>query len=495
MPVPAPVSTLPTAMPEPKNYIPITKQSTMPVPQISTPLPTRQEHLIFQSGRSEIVKIEPRVLVKETKTVVAAPIIATDLSIKVEKDSTPKVQTTIVPSTTTSVITTSPPTTPGAFPVLEVLTTRESTAPTADTEIGRRIGATRTEVFEDQGSVSTKVGSADERSNQGDHLHTKMDLLRKKEDQILTSADDAPDAAALDRYRREQQQERYQYQEEDSMMYEERRLDVRNDFSMRRRDDMYDDVYSPVSDEHPYYDDEDDRDHLEPRMYLDDDESEHSGSVPIRAVRGEYYAGGRYEERDYNRSYQPYSSSVPTRNHRHDDQIQGFQREREMDRVEWSDTVSMTRNNDTMDFAREQYPTSRGFTARPTLDDRERELELRNQKIASSIQSAARPNYGRRPETASGTVAHLRRHFSDQSVSDMSLQSGAVSNTNEQSKYQYVLKAASNLRSCFFLSLKQVRVHEGLVEAGKGCINLISNLNLLVEIHGSHQEHPLPRVD
>jgi hypothetical protein len=437
MPSPAPVPNLPTTMPEPKNYI-VPKQPSMPVPQISTPQPMRLENPLLQTGRTEVAKPEPKVLLKETKTIVVAPApsatpssvvkikvedqgpsVATDVNIKVEKDPVLRLQPIAEPAVTRPIFTASPPVTPGAFPGIENPPKRDSVAAGAiDTE--RRVGESRAEVFEDQGSVSTKVGSVDGGSSQGDRLQAKADHLRNQDSgYVIASADDASDAAMLNRYHREKQQERFRFPEDDQVPYDDRRLEARHEFAVRRADDFYDDPYSPLSDEQPYYDDDDDRDHIEPRAYPDDDDSEHSGSIPIRTGRGEYYAEARYEERDYDRSYQTYSSSVPTRHHQ--EQLQGFQRERDVDRAEWSDTASLAANNNVTGYAREQYPAPREYPARPTLDDREREMELRNQKIASSAPSTTRPGYGRRPGTAPGTVAHLRRRFSDQSVSDMTM--------------------------------------------------------------------------
>ncbi|KAG0286103.1 hypothetical protein BGZ98_005207 [Dissophora globulifera] len=210
-------------------------------------------------------------------------------------------------------------------------------------------------------------------------------------------------------------------------------------------DDIYDDpTYSPTSgDQLSFYDDGGDDGLLPPpplrRFYDDDDQSQHSGSsVPLHRDRGEYFqssrtAAVRYEERDYDRAYQHYSSSVPTRHQHHSGQP--YLSDREMEHAEWAAASSLVVAAETASmtgYSREQYPTAREFpSARPTLEDRERELDMINQKNAAGAGAgagAARLGYGRRPPaTAPGTVAHLRRRFSDQSVSD--IPSGMVSPT------------------------------------------------------------------
>ncbi|KAF9402957.1 hypothetical protein BGZ94_004764 [Podila epigama] len=83
-----------------------------------------------------------------------------------------------------------------------------------------------------------------------------------------------------------------------------------------------------------------------------------------------------------------------------------------------------------MTFAREQYPATREYPTRPTLEERELEHELMKQKAAISTPvysggGGPPSGYGRRPATAqSGTVAQMRRRFSDQNVDDMGPASG-----------------------------------------------------------------------
>ncbi|KAF9188310.1 hypothetical protein BGZ50_001425 [Haplosporangium sp. Z 11] len=444
---------LPTTMPEPKNYIQ-QRQAIVPVPsqlptQMPTPMPSRVENIDVPGPAIKVGSSEQKVLVKETgvptKTVQTEPPVAIVAT-------TPTVLAT---KPTTAVLTASPPTTPGAFPATvstNLVKDKESTAVSASAPMesrpleSTRAGAgIRTEhpegsLPEDQGSVSTKVGSMDGGSTRGERtMISKMDYLHEMEHtQSLTTAEEAADAAALDRYHREKYLDRYEYPEDDPAHYtDDPRRDMdRDDRGPHIHDDLYDDPYSPApGDQHSFYDEGDDGPRLEPRRFYDDDESQYSGSIPIQREREEYYSSrGRYEDREYDRSYQRYSSSMPARH-----QQQRYLSEREQEHAEWaaaaamdgSDTASMT------GYAREQYPTPREYPSRPTLEDRERELEMMNQKpTMPPIHStaASRAGFGRRPGTAPGTVAHLRRRFSDLSVSDMSTGAGNATMPTQSSR-------------------------------------------------------------
>ncbi|KAF9962956.1 hypothetical protein BGZ70_007752 [Mortierella alpina] len=394
------------------------------------PLPTRTERpVVMEPPASRVSVQDPKVLIKESTVAVEAPT-------KIVHVDTPEpgasIVTTVSAAEPTPVMIASPPNTPGAFPVgttpaskvSEAVSRQASGQPT-------REGAEHLEggLPEDQGSVSTKVGgSLDGGSTKGDRILSKLEYLREMDhSQATIEAEDAADAAALDRYHREKYLDRYRYPEDEDPLYRgDRQRDLDQDeMGAHRPDDMYDEPYSPLSREHhSFFDDGEEVARLEPRRYYDDEESQHSGSIPIQQDRGEYFAArSRYEERDYDRSYQHYSSSMPTRQ-----QPQHYLSERDHEQAEWAavgDTASMG------GYAREHYPASRDYPARPTLEDHERELELMNQKAAAqSMNSAGAPRtaYGRRPGTAPGTVAHLRRRFSDLSVTDMaSVSSGMVS--------------------------------------------------------------------
>ncbi|KAG0256734.1 hypothetical protein BG011_004343 [Mortierella polycephala] len=460
---------LPTTMPEPKNYIP-QRQAIVPVPsqmsapmptQMPTPMPLRIENTVVPGPAIKVGSTDQKVLVKETgvptKVIQAEPPVAI-------VTNTPVVLAT---KPTTTVLTTSPPTTPGAFPITvntNLVKDKEGTAVSTRAPMGSRppegarAGAViRTEhsegnLPEDQGSVSTKVGSMDGGSTQGESMMiSKMDYLHEMEHtQSLTTAEEAADAVALDRYHREKYLDRYGYPEDDAAHFtgDPRRDMDRDDRGPHIHDEMYDDPYSPTSgDQHSFYDEGDDGSRLEPRRFYDDDESQYSGSIPIQREREEYYSSrGRYEDREYDRSLQHYSSSMPTRH-----QQQRYLGEREQEHAEWTSAAAMDASDTTSmgDYAREQYPTPREYPSRPTLEDRERELEMMNQKPAvSSIHStaASRAGFGRRPGTAPGTVAHLRRRFSDLSVPDMSAGVGSMTMPAQDSRPRGMSGSGPNLQ-------------------------------------------------
>ncbi|KAF9279153.1 hypothetical protein BGZ68_008091 [Mortierella alpina] len=394
------------------------------------PLPTRTERpLVTEPPVSRVAGQDHKVLIKESTMAVEAPTKLTQ--VETPLPSVPTV-TTMPATEPNPVLITSPPTTPGAFPVGNTPASKESESaskPVLDQKTSEGAEHLEGGLPEDQGSVSTKVGgSLDGGSTKGDRILSKLEYLREMDHtQAIAEAEDAADAAALDRYHREKYLDRYRYPEDDDPLYRgDRPRDLDQDeMGAHQPDDMYDEPYSPLSREHhSFFDDGEDVTRLEPRRYYDDEESQHSGSIPIQRERGEYFASrSRYEERDYDRSYQHYSSSMPTRQ-----QPQHYLSEREHEQAEWAavgDTASIG------GYAREQYPASRDYPTRPTLEDHERELELMNQKAAAhSMNSAGAPRtaYGRRPGTAPGTVAHLRRRFSDLSVTDMtSVSSGMVS--------------------------------------------------------------------
>ncbi|KAF9132697.1 hypothetical protein BGW39_011560 [Mortierella sp. 14UC] len=525
---PPPTTRLPTAMPEPKNYITPQQQQRQSIvidptpPQTITPQPTRVDKVLTTTTTAPPVIAKPssidhKVLVKEVGIV--QPVTK---AIVVEKPA----PSTVVVADPVPVLTSSPPVTPGAFPgntintgITTVLTKEsdpilkpvvvEVPGTVTKTVGGDRggggivVNTTNLEGSwpEDHGSVSTKVsgggssatatedGRSTTRSGDQALMATtsaaaaaaaKMDYFR--ESRALTTADEAADAAALDRYHRENYTGRYRYDEEGAGGVgaearfrgpDDRDLDRDRDRHLDDMgpDDLYDDPYSPISgDHHSFYDDGgDDIARIEPRRYYDDDESQHSGSIPIQ--RGsdrdrEYYTSRlRYEEREYDRSYQHYSSSMPAARRQPayaNDRERDRDRERDLDRGEWATAASALAAADDVSsmsgYAREQYPSSREYpTARPTLEDRERELDIINQKVAAAAAAAAAnangggrssragpgqghqgqgpdPGYGpRRPaSSAPGTVAHLRRRFSDLSVPDMSVPSGMTSPTQQQ---------------------------------------------------------------
>ncbi|KAF9563765.1 hypothetical protein EC968_004708 [Mortierella alpina] len=424
-----PQRNLPTTMPEPKNYITQKPAIVVPPMQMPTPQTTRTERsAITEPPESRVAGQDQKVLIKESTLTVEAP--TKTIHVDTPVPAAPTV--TAVPATEPTPVTiASPPNTPGAFPVGNTSASKESEVASKQIlEQKTREGVEHLEgsLPEDQGSVSTKVGgSLDGGSTKGDMILSKLEYLRELDhNQAIGEAEDAADAAALDRYHREKYLDRYRYPEDEDPIYrgDRQRDPDPNEMGTHHPDDMYDEPYSPLSREHhSFFDDGEDVARLEPRRYFDDEESQHSGSIPIQRERGEYFASrSRYEERDYDRSYQHYSSSMPTRQ-----QPQHYLSEREHEQAEWAavaDTASIG------GYAREHYPASREYPARPTLEDHERELELMNQKAAAQSMNstgAPRPAYGRRPGTAPGTVAHLRRRFSDLSVTDMaSVSSGMV---------------------------------------------------------------------
>ncbi|KAF9955941.1 hypothetical protein BGZ72_003258 [Mortierella alpina] len=429
-PHPNPQRNLPTTMPEPKNYITQKPAIVVPPMQMPTPQPTRTDKpMVMEPPMSRVSGQDQKVLIKESTVAVEAPtkIIHVDTPVPAAP-----IVTTMPAAEPAPVQIVSPPNTPGAFPVGNTTAGRESetaSKPVLDQKTRENAEHLEGGLPEDQGSVSTKVGgSLDGGSTKGDMILSKLEYLREMEhSQAVVEAEDAADAAALDRYHREKYLDRYRYPEDEDALYRgDRQRDMDQDeMGGHQPDDMYDEPYSPLSREHhSFFDDGEDVARLEPRRYYDDEESQHSGSIPIQRDRGEYFASrSRYEERDYDRSYQHYSSSMPTRQ-----QPQHYLSEREHEQAEWAavgDAASMG------GYAREHYPASREYPARPTLEDHERELELMNQKAAAqSMNSAGAPRtaYGRRPGTAPGTVAHLRRRFSDLTVTDMaSVSSGMVS--------------------------------------------------------------------
>lgn len=531
MPVPnvvtpaGPTSTrLPTNMPEPKNYITPQQQQRQSIiidpalpPQMITPQPTRVDKTLTTTtigGGPGIVRplgTDHKVLIKEVGT--AQPVTK---AILIEKPAIVSTDSTAIATDSVPILTASPPTTPGAFPsnniasgITAVLTNKESEPTIAKPVVVETLGTVTRTVGgdcgggivvstnlegswpEDHGSVSTKVGGSSSATDDGRSttrsggsgggggqaalMTAKMDYFR--ESRTLTAADEAADAAALDRYHRENYSGRYRYADEESVGggggvgtgARFREPDDHGDPDDRNRDrdrhlddmgpeDMYDDPYSSISGDHhdPYYDDGgDDNARIEPRRFYDDDESQHSGSIPIQRDREYYTARSRYEEqqhqRGYDRSYQQYSSSMPAtrrqppylgdRDPRERDRERDRERERDLDREDWATAASALVAADEVSsmsgYALEQYPASREYpTARPTLEDRERELDIINQKVAAAANAngggrtsragpGADPNgsngYGpRRPaSSAPGTVAQMRRRFSDLSVSDM----------------------------------------------------------------------------
>ncbi|KAG0047389.1 hypothetical protein BGZ89_004951 [Linnemannia elongata] len=530
MPVPnvvtpaSPSTRLPTNMPEPKNYITPQQQQRQPIidptppPQMITPQPTRVDKILTTTtttttgGGPVVVKpsgTDNKVLVKEVG--IPQPVTKT---IVVEKPVVVSTNSPVIVTDPVPVLTTSPPTTPGAFPsnnitsgITTVLTNKEQEpaiqkpvvveklGTVTQTAGGRIVVNTNLEGSwpEDHGSVSTKVGGSSSATDDGRSTTrsggsgggrpgdqaamttAKLDYFR--ESRVLTAADEAADAAALDRYHRENYSGRYRYADEESVgdgVGTGARFrgpdgggpDDRDRDRDRHLDDMYDDPYSPISgDQHDsYYDDGgDDIARVEPHRFYDDDESQYSGSIPIQRDREYYATRSRYEEqqqREYDRSYQHYSSSMPaTRRQpaypgdRDRDRDRDRERERDLDRGDWATAASALAAADEVSslsgYAREQYPASREYpTARPTLEDRERELDIINQKVAAAAAAAnangggrmsrvspgADPNgngnsngYGpRRPaSSAPGTVAQMRRRFSDLSVSDMAAAAAA----------------------------------------------------------------------
>ncbi|KAF8946200.1 hypothetical protein BGZ47_001088 [Haplosporangium gracile] len=521
---PAPSTRLPITMPEPKNYITPQQQQRRsiidptPPPQMITPQPTRVDKILTTTtvgGRPVAVKpsgTDHEVLVKEVG--IPQPVTKTIL---VEKPAIASTDSTVIVAEPVPVLTTSFSATPGAFPsntitsgAMTVLTNKEA-EPTIVKSVVDETSGIVTKIVggdrggeivvntnlegswpEDHGSVSTKVGGSssatdDGRStirsggsgdgrpgDQATMLTAKMDYFQER--RTPTAADEAADAAALDRYHRENYSGRYRYADEESVgggvgigakfrgPGGDGGLDDRDRARDRNRhlddmgpDDLYDESYSPISGDHhdSYYDDDgDDLGRTEPRRFYDDDESQHSGSISIQRDPEYYATRSRYEEQqqqDYDRSYQHYSSSMPaTRRQQPYPGDRDQNRDRDRDRDDWAIAASALAAADEVSslsgYAREQYPTSREYpTARPTLEDRERELDNINQKVtAAAVANASGggrtsrggpgqgpdPNgngYGpRRPaSSAPGTVAQMRRRFSDLNVPDMAAASAA----------------------------------------------------------------------
>ncbi|KAK3807503.1 MAG: hypothetical protein J3R72DRAFT_99259 [Linnemannia gamsii] len=259
MPVPnvvspaGPSTRLPTTMPEPKNYITPQQQQRQsividptPPPQMITPQPTRVDKILTTTTTAppQPVVVKPsttdhKVLVREVGIV--QPVTKTMV---VEKPAATVVVTNPVP-----VLTASPPTTPGAFPSnsisggITTVLTKESDpilkpvvveVPGTVTKIGGGGIAVNTNLEgswpEDHGSVSTKVGGSNSATDDGRStirsgdqvliaggaataVAAKMDYFR--ESRALTTADEAADAAALDRYHRENYSGRYRYADEE----------------------------------------------------------------------------------------------------------------------------------------------------------------------------------------------------------------------------------------------------------------------------------------
>ncbi|KAG0243235.1 hypothetical protein BGX31_010956 [Mortierella sp. GBA43] len=423
-------------MPDHKVYIP-QKQPILAGPPGSTMPPSRNDRPTIQPTTTKMAAGEPKVLAKGPTAPTAATVAVAEPSNRVLQGDR-GISVSTVPSTAitsdSSRLVTSTITTPGAFPEAAAKplarTTEEAAAlkPNAGSRSLDVVEHVEAHFAEDLRSVSTKVGSTDSGSTRGERPGSKLDYLREQDPiETPTSLDEATDPAALDRYHREKTIDRYRYADEEATAQfrgEDRRRDMeRDDLGAPILDDLYEDPYSPISgDQFSFYDDGDEGRLEDLRRYYDDDESQHSGSIPIRRDRGEFFASrARYDDRDYDRPYQHYSSSVPARSQ--------YLSEREIEQPEWatgSETASIA------GYAREQYPNSRDYAPRPTLEDREREFELNQQKTSGSFANGGtihgagvgtatgttRSANDRRPTTAPGTVAHLRRRFSDQNVSD-----------------------------------------------------------------------------
>ncbi|KAF9992838.1 hypothetical protein BGZ65_011738, partial [Modicella reniformis] len=380
-------------MPDHKTYIP-QRQPVLTAPPVSTVQPSRPDKPSIQTLPTKVINMEPKVILKETTTPIATVMGPSTKATSVERPIGVSTVPTIIASDSNHLLT-SPTSTPGAFPEpvakpLERVT--EETAP-SKSNVDSKISPDGVEnaegaFAEDMRSVSTKVGSTDGGSTRGERTGSKTDYLREHEhNQAPISLDDGTGVASLDRYHREEFLDRYRYPDEEAGAHfrgnDPRRDAERDELGVPILDDLYDDPYSPTSgDQFSFYDDADDGLRMEdPRRFYDDDESQHSGSIPIRRDRGEYFASrARYEGRDYDRSYQHYSSSMPTRHQQHT-----YLSERELDQAEWTAAeLAASENADLSSYAREQYPTAREYPPRPTLEDRERELELINQKITAS---------------------------------------------------------------------------------------------------------------
>ncbi|KAK3834333.1 MAG: hypothetical protein JOS17DRAFT_40249 [Linnemannia elongata] len=404
MPVPnvvTPVATstrLPTNMPEPKNYITPQQQQRQsiidptPPPQMITPQPTRVDKVLTMTtttgGGPVVVKpsgTDQKVLVKEVG--IPQPMTKT---IFVEKPAVMSTDSTVIVADPVPVLTTSPPTTPGAFPSNNITTGITTVLTNKEQEPAIR----KPVVVETLGTVTQTAGGGivvnTNLEGSWPEMTAKLEYFR--ESRALTAADEAADAAALDRYHRENYSGRYRYADEESVGGgvgtgarfrgpdgdgpDDRDRDRDRHLDDMGPDDLYDDPYSPISgDQHDsYYDDGgDDIARVEPRRFYDDDESQHSGSIPIQRDREYYTARSRYEEqnqREYDRSYQHYSSSMPaTRRQpaypgdRDRDRDRDRERERDLDRGDWATAASALAAADEVSsltgYAREQYPASR----------------------------------------------------------------------------------------------------------------------------------------
>ncbi|KAI7818597.1 hypothetical protein BC939DRAFT_462633 [Gamsiella multidivaricata] len=382
-------------------------------------------------------------------------------------------------------LTVSPVSTPGAFPEMKTQgggrensaadhlkrqdgTNESTTATTAGAGTGTGNG--EGSFPEDQRSMSIKTGTTNSSIDGGStrtvpklskdyyeqeqrHSHLQRRVEHDDED------DEDADGEDEERYRNGKYDlERYGYPDDDDT----------GAHSREERDQFDDHMYSPSSgDQLSFYDDGDEghpgRMLISSRRFYDDDESQHSsGSIPTilreREREREYYLARtsaprydderEYEQRSYTQQQQQqqrsYSSTAPTRQYlqhlTHPDSDQD--REREWSASAAAMAAAQDESASMSGYAREQYPAQRDYTpARPTLEDRERELELmqgQGQHLqkptsmgplsggnsgadgagAEQGQGPVRPAYGRRPATAPGTVAHLRRRFSDQNIAE-----------------------------------------------------------------------------
>ncbi|KAF9402956.1 hypothetical protein BGZ94_004763, partial [Podila epigama] len=328
-------TTLPTSMPVPpvKTPVPVNLPTTMPEPQNYMPQKTISKPIVPASNE---VKVAPVMIASiDHKVLVPEPTVVKK-RVDVPEQPTPIV-TTPVPTTIApkpilkevTALTTSPPTTPGAFPEAEPVVEQDSLKHRAQTTVDRAEGS----LPEDQGSVSTKVDSIGGGSTTIERLKEGTEYSRDAEGRH-GMAQVKHIGGVLDGYPQNDYIDRFGYPEERSDMYRDnRRLDIdRDDLDMgREEDEMYHDLYSPASDHHHYYDERDDElSRIEPRRYFDDDDSQHSGtisSLPRGRNRGEYYGRSRYDDGQSERSYQRYSSSVPNRHlgqHQHQQQQQAY---------------------------------------------------------------------------------------------------------------------------------------------------------------------------
>ncbi|KAF9581836.1 hypothetical protein BGW38_001015, partial [Lunasporangiospora selenospora] len=418
--------------------------------------------------------------------------------------------------------------TPGAFPTT-VTSTSTTPLPTATTAVSTAVEGSFPEA---QRSLNVKVDSIDSDSTLGERRREHLAMTRSEYTEVVQESrghihrderaleddlevegrvlhgnavlrdEDGEDEIHMDdrnlsyERRSDKYLDRVSAYVEDVNVHHRGSRDRRDeDLANVHPDDVYAEPYSPLSPRgddglgdmvdtsHVYYD-EDDLLEAPDRRYFDDEESEHSGSIPIRRDREpEYYGRTRYDDDrhlDYDRGYgrSPgqgqgvYSSSMPTGRSRASYYLDNRERERERDRdidhpvssrihrEEWavSSTAAAVMASAVSDaphgamgrsggtYAREQYPATRDYPpSRPTLEDREREMMemMGNQKAgpgertgafnaASSsapgtARSAAGAAYTRRPGTSQGmgpgsgpgTVANLRRRYSDLSISDV----------------------------------------------------------------------------